>query len=557
MADPVSVPTFLHEAAPEELYKAFARFLPEGATPGEREQAVLGVLRGPAGPILRAEVGRWITERMVPVEALVPAPLAKWRPPVREAMLFVVSHLSDARLAPKILEQIELPSDTPPETRLLKLIAKVPGLQKLGQVLSRNRHLRPSVREALAELENGIRDVRAEDMTALIQRELGRRLKKFAVEIEPAILSEASVSAVLRFTWKNPESGQRERGVFKVLKPHIPVCFAEDMELLQGLAEYFGAGHPGYGIAEHVVPDTFIKVRRLLEHEVDFPREQRTLLQAGALYRSVADVRVPRLIRPLCTATITAISEEHGVKITSAAAHLPAWRRGRMAGQLVDALIAVPLLTADSDAMFHADPHPGNLLYNTTTGELVILDWALTEHLSRAQRRHLALLFFTVGLRDPVGAANEIMALCEHPVTPKPEAAQWIRHVVAEFLGRLPLTRLPSMVDAMLLVEQLAVKGILFPAPLVMFSKTLFTLDSILDQIGGSGTFRGLTIARHLMTRWLTHHASLGSPLAWRDWIAIQCSTAFCGARLWVQWEQALLDRVLPAANPDSPAVTG
>jgi ubiquinone biosynthesis protein len=554
MADAASIPTFLREAAPEELYAAFARFLPDHATHEERVQAILGVLRGPAGPLLRAEVGKWITERIVPVEVLVPGAYTKWRPPVRDAMLFVVSHLSEERLAPKILEQIELPSGTPPEARLLRLIAKVPGLQKLGQVLSRNRHLRPSVREALSELENGIRDVRAEDMCALIEREQGARLKKFAVEIEPAILSEASVSAVVRFTWWDAESQQRQRGVFKVLKPHIPACFAEDMDLLQRLADYFSIRSREYGFADRVLPDTFTKVRRLLEHEVDFVREQRTLRHAGALYHSVPDVRVPKLIRPLCTSTITAITEEHGVKITSAATHLSAWRRGRMAGQLIDALVAVPLLTANSDAMFHADPHAGNLLYNSGTGELIVLDWALTERLSRQQRRHLALLLFMVGLRDPVGVRNEIQALCEDKVRPNSRQAKLLREVVSDFLDELSPTRLPSLVDAMLLVERLAVKGIRFPAPLIMFSKTLFTLDGILDHIGGSDALRGLTIARQLMLRWLTNRASWGSPLTFRDWIAIQCSTAFCGGRLWLQWERKLLDRLLPQVSQDSAA---
>ncbi len=111
----------------------------------------------------------------MPVEALVPAEYENWRPPVRDAMLFVISHLSDARLAPKLLEQIELPPDTPPETRLLRLIAKVPGLQKLGQVIARNRYLRPALREALSQLENGIRDVSAEEMCAIIRQELGAR----------------------------------------------------------------------------------------------------------------------------------------------------------------------------------------------------------------------------------------------------------------------------------------------------------------------------------------------------------------------------------------------
>ena len=80
-------------------------------------------------------------------------------------------------------------------------------------------------------------------MRALIEQALGPQLKTFEVRIAPTILSEASVSAVVRFNWKNPETERRERGVFKVLKPHIPEYFAEDMNYLQGLAEYFGDQH--------------------------------------------------------------------------------------------------------------------------------------------------------------------------------------------------------------------------------------------------------------------------------------------------------------------------
>lgn len=190
----------------------------------------------------------------------------------------------------------------------------MPGLQKLGQVIARNQHLRPALRNALARLENGIRDVKVEDIRAIIGRDLGPRLKTFDVRVAPTILSEASVSAVVRFTWRDPASGRRKRGVFKVLKPHIPEYFAEDMDYLQGLAQHFGDRHHTYGFPPHLIPDTFKKVRRLLRHEVNFAREQKTLLEARDLYPKLRGVRVPRLIRPLSTPPITALTEERGIK---------------------------------------------------------------------------------------------------------------------------------------------------------------------------------------------------------------------------------------------------
>jgi ubiquinone biosynthesis protein len=534
---------------PEQLRSAFAAFLPKDATPAEQTLAIEAGLRSPAGAALRDTMAKWIVDEIVPVERLVPKAYVEWRPPVRDAMMFVIARLSPARLAPKLLEQLDLPLNTSAEVRLLRLIARVPGLQKLGQVIARNRNLRPALRNALARLENGIRDVRPEDVVAIIRKELGPLLEKYDVRIASAILSEASVSAVVRFTWRDPVSGKRERGVFKVLKPHIPEYFAEDMDYLHGLAQYFGDRHRHYGFPANLLPDTFKKVRRLLRHEVNFVREQKTLLEAWSLYRTMKGVRVPRLIQPLCTPRITALTEERGIKVTSAAARLPASRRRKVAEQLIEALVAVPLLAAQEDAIFHGDPHAGNLLYDNRTGELTIIDWALRERLSHEQRRHLALLFLMVSLRDPVGTCNEVLALSQQRVRGNSAKGQMISESVTRFLEELPVMRLPSGADAMLLLERLAMKGVKFPGPLIMLSKVMFTLGGILGDVGGSGS-TGFTIARHVAQHWIKNRKEFRLPLMTRDWITLQCSALLYTSRLWLQGEQAILNRLLPAGSP-------
>lgn len=539
---------YLGKLSPEQLQAAFVSLLPEDATRAQRLAAIETALHGPGGRLLRAEMGRWIVENLIPVERIVPDSYASWRPPVRDAMLFVSDHLSVERLAPKLLEQVELPPNTSPEKRLLCLIARVPGLQKLGQVIARNRHLRPALRKALAVLENGIRDVDAVAIAAIIREQLGTQLDRFEVRLDRRKLSEASVSAVLRFTWLDPLTGRRARGVFKVLKPHIPACFAEDMELLAQIARFFGRRHREYGAAARVIPDTFNKVRRLLQSEVNFPREQRTLVEAAAQYRTVRGVRVPRLIPELCTRTITAITEESGRKITDAAAGLPAARRGRIADQVIDALLGVPLFAAGEHSLFHADPHAGNLLYDSRRGELVVLDWALRETLAREQRRHLALLFVAVALRDPIGASAAISALAQAPIRKGSAKHRMLQSRVREFLDAIPLRRLPNAVDAMDLLQQIAMHGIRFPASLIMLAKVLFTLDGILRDIGGNGSTMGLVLARHVARRWITDRRALALPLGARDWAAVQCSALFYGSRLLLKGEEEILARLLPAS---------
>jgi ubiquinone biosynthesis protein len=513
--------------------------LQEHPTTAARIAAVRSALDTPLGQLLREEMGRSVIG-FLPAEEVVPEVYTAWRPLVRDAMLFMISRLSAARLAPKLVEQIELPPETTAEERLLHLIAKVPGLQKIGQVLARNRHFHPALRDALSRLENGISDVSPEEIHDLIEAELGPRLRACAVEIEPGIFSEASVSAVLRFTWRNPASGERERGVFKVLKPYVSACFAEDLSLLQQLAHFLAERHPEYGRA---LPETILEVRSLLEHEVEFTREQATLAEAARVYKFVPGVRVPRLIRPLSTRKVTALTEEEGVKVTSALTHASASQRRRAAEHLVEVLVAVPMFGSTDGGIFHADPHAGNLLYNARTGELVILDWALTERLTGAERRHVAILALMLVLRDPVGVCGEIDALTRGRAPLDPARGDFIRDEVTRFVERLPFSRLPGSMDAMRLLDRLALGGVRFPPGLMMFRKVLFTLDGILHAVAEPDFHMDRAIARHLVTRWMKYFTTLGSPLSVIDWIAVQASALLYGGRLWVQWAQAALSR--------------
>lgn len=527
MPDSPAIPQFLPQSA-EELKSAF---FAAGATLAERTRAVEAALRSPAGAMLRQAAGKWIVDHL-PIEELVPEKYARWRVLVQDAMQFTVWTLSAGRLAPKLVEQWMLPANTPTEKRLLRLIARVPGLQKLGQVLARNRHLLPALRRALSELENGISDMNPAEVRKIIFQELGPRLEENQVKLRPGIFSEASVSAVVRFTWRNPELGRRERGVFKVLKPYIPECFAEDMELLAQLAKYLGAHHRQYGFAPRVLPDTFRDVRELLQHEVNFAREQATLQEAQKLYRGVRGVRLPGVIRPLCTARITALTEERGKKITDAARGMPKWRRLRVSEQLIEAFLAVPIFAAEREALFHADPHAGNLLYDEKTGELVILDWALIERVSQEQRRRLGLLFVMSALRDPLGMRQQIEALSQRGRKLGARQKKIIRQCVDRFIQRLPLTRLPEAIDTTDLLEDIAFKGVRLPAPLIMLRKVLFTLDGIQHDIGAGGVDMASIMARQGLLSWVARWRSVGAPLGWRDWLGVEWSALLLGGRL-------------------------
>ncbi|HEY2014510.1 MAG TPA: AarF/UbiB family protein [Bryobacteraceae bacterium] len=501
-----------------------------GASTSERTDAVEAAVRTGSSS-WRAQIGNWIATRIVPSEILVPDAYLHWRPLVQDAMQFVFSRLSDRRLAAKLVEQVELPSGTSHELRLLTLISKMPGLQKLGQVVARNRRLAPALRKALSELENGMSDATPGEIRSIIEAELGPGLGSHRVEMASSIYREGSASAIVRFTWENADH-ERERCVFKVLKPYVPACFAEDMTLLQELGEFLASRDRGYEFAIHDVQEMLAEVRQLLEHELDFVREQGALAEAHCGYRSSIGIRVPRLITPLCTPRVTAMTEEAGVKVTEACRRSPI-RRSRIAEQVIEALIAVPLFSRRDPSLFHADPHAGNLLYDEPNRELVVIDWALAERMSLELRRQLAMLALMMNLRNRQGVREAICALSSDDRGRRKAREHLIDEMVRHFFDRLPPDRSPGTLDAMMLLDDIALEGIHFPASLFLFRKIVFTLDGVLHEIAGSDVRIDSVITREFLTRWISSFGLFHSPLEVRDLAAVEWNALLYPARRW------------------------
>jgi len=303
--------------------------------------------------------------------------------------------------------------------------------------------------------------------------------------------------------------------VFKVLKPHVPACFAEDLKLLQQLGEYLAGKDRKYGFAVQQVTETLEEVRLLLGHELDFAREQATLGEAARMYRSSFGIRVPRLIPELCADGITAMTAEAGVKVTEAFRRSPI-RRERVAAQIVEALIAAPFFSWEEASVFHADPHAGNLLYDEPNRELVVLDWALAERLDRESRRHLVMLAMMTILRNRDGVVAAIDALSRRD--PQPGKLEIIRAHVGSLFDH----KSPGVLDAMMLLDEIALEGVRFPGALFLFRKVLFTLDGVLHDVAGHDVAIDQVIIREFLARAISSFGIFHAPLRAKDFITIQ-----------------------------------
>jgi ubiquinone biosynthesis protein len=356
-------------------------------------------------------------------------------------------------------------------------------------------------------------------------------MQAYRVQLASDLLSEASVSAILGFTWLNPRSGRREEGVFKVMKPHIPACYAEDLALLQQLAEHLASSRADYEFGVREAADTLDEVRILLASEVDFRREQATLAEIGRVYHCPG-AHAPRPIPELCADNITAMSVEHGVKVTEAFRMHPRWRR-RAATKVVEALIADPVFSPYEDAVFHADPHAGNLLYDQANHELIILDWALTGRLSLEERRQLARLIIMMTFRDARGVRAAIHQLSRGAGGDLSASAALIDKCVDSFFQKLPHVCSLGALDAMRLLDRIGLEGVRFPASLVLIRKVLFTLDGVLRDVAGEDVRLDSVIAREFVARWFKQFGLLPAPFKLGDLLAVERSALFYASGLW------------------------
>lgn len=485
---------------PEQQASALlALMLSKDVAAGEMEAAMQKIM-GDVDWASRAEQLGALVSEMLPIEQLVPDCYADWRPIVRDAIYFISARLSSTRLIPKIIQQLMLADDVALEQRLITFIEQMPSLQKLGQIIARNRNLNPAFRTELTRLENEIRDVDPKQIKTEIEQRLGPTLGTYQVEIETFIHAEASVCALMRFSWVNPASTNKEEGIFKVLKPHLKDYFAEEMQILQGLADFFDTKRKNHVLAQVNLRNVFEEIRSLLEQELDSLNEQENLKSAYTRYKNVTGIRVPGLIEKLSAPGLIAMTFEKGTKVTDTIS-TKTTHHNALSARMVEALIAMPLFASEDETIFHADPHAGNLFVDEDTRELVILDWALTERLSREQRRKIILLISAVMLRDKELIFNAITELSKDDFTADATRTETVRDQISQFINELSLYDLPGIKDVLSLLDELLLMGIKFSAPLLIFRKVLLTLDGVLHDVADEVSIETV-LTQYVLENW-------------------------------------------------------
>jgi ubiquinone biosynthesis protein len=307
---------------------------------------------------------------------------------------------------------------------------------KFGQVLSTRRDLLPpEFITELARLQDRVSPLPWEQIEQVLGTELGGT--DIFAEIDREPLASASMAQVHAATLRTGE-----RVVIKVLRPGLAGLVERDLDIIARLARRTEA-RAGWARAIGVV--TLAEGFAIgLREEMDFRVEAANLAAAGAASAAAGvngaaaskpgQVVIPRTYHDLSTRRVLVMERLDGKALSHAT---PAdGDRDRLARELLDCVLRQIVI----DGIFHADPHPGNIML-LDDGRLGLIDFGSVGRLDSGLRAALQRLLLALERRDPVALTDALLEVTARPDDLDEQAlersvgALLVRHLAA---GRTP-----------------------------------------------------------------------------------------------------------------------
>ncbi|OQX07197.1 MAG: hypothetical protein BWK80_49805 [Desulfobacteraceae bacterium IS3] len=417
---------------------------------------------------------------------VVPNIYRDYRQIVHDGIGFLLSGFSLSRLSDIVADQFQMGKNAGVEDRLIKLAGQIPTLHKLGQIIARNRNVEPGFKKWLIRLENGFHGTDIHLIHQKIKAEIGELIKTFSIKIENHIMAEASVGTVVGFTWQKPDTGKQAKGVFKLLRPRIKERLAEELLLLEKLADFFEKNRHSYTLANFRFVETFREIRNALQKEMNLEGEQSNLRRALFFYKKEKAAQIPRVLPNFSTENMTAMEFMEGRKITETP-RLSGDRKD-YARLLFHTLVAQPLFSREKETVFHGDPHAGNIFARRDEKEndlkLILLDWSQTGALSKEQRLNITRLALGILIENESQICDAVEALSETPPQVKTEGGkESIPRIVREIADSQEYLSAQLTKKLFVMIDQAVIKGIQFPGELLLFRKAFFTLEGVIYDL--------------------------------------------------------------------------
>ena len=344
-----------------------------------------------------------------------------------------------------------------------------PTFIKFGQLLSSRPDLisRDYVEE-LKTLQDRCESLPFSKIREVIEGAFGQPVETLFERLEEEPLATASIAQVHRGRTKDGR-----RVVIKVRRPGISEQIRRDIDLLYRLARLLDAV-----VAESELTEPVGIVRefdRALSQELNFQNEAANIREFASLHRTRTEIVLPQVIDRLSSSDVLTMTELSGVPFS----RLP---DGVDKPAIAERIVQEAFDQVFVDGVFHADPHPGNLMY-CGPGRYGILDLGLLGRLTPDMQENLVVLALAVAVRDADTVARTLYRLSRS--TERVDLAG-IRRDTEHLFSRY-LDRSIKDVDSVLVAQEILNLGmkhrLRIPPEYTMLGRASATLEGIVREL--------------------------------------------------------------------------
>ena len=297
-------------------------------------------------------------------------------------------------------DDVEAAGARPPVRRLRLALEECGGMfVKLGQVLStRTDLISPQAAAELGLLQDQVRPAPHDGIAELLEEEFEAPIGDVFRGFDWNPVAAASIGQVYRA--QLPDGA---RVVVKVQRPGIDESVRVDLSVLEELGHVVET-RTSWGRDYHV-EDLVAEFSARLREELDYRIEARNAHAIAATMPADARIRVPLVYDDLSTARVLVMEWLDGTSVREVD-----WSGVRVADRvkLADSLLRTFLEQMLQDGVFHADPHPGNVML-LADGELALIDFGAAGRLDTVQQAALRDLMAGVSRRDADAVVQAVL----------------------------------------------------------------------------------------------------------------------------------------------------